>query len=221
MNSVIPFVLTVLAYAVPVLMAIVLGSVAHAYVSRHYGDNGPADAGRLSLNPMQHIDPFGTILLPLLLLWAGVTPFAYPKALPPNAMRFCEVYPHMTPIALSGPGANFLLGVAWVVFLFIQIVTGSESAFLRTMGQAGMSVSAAFVVFNMLPVPPFAGGRAIAGLLPLAAGHRFVQIERYGLFVTIGIVLLLQLNAFRSLFAGAIDMVIAMFVFLVKPFFPL
>jgi Zn-dependent protease len=221
MNSVIPFIQTVLAYAVPVLMAIVLGSVAHAHVSRHYGDSGPADAGRTSFNPLQHIDPFGTILLPLLLLLAGVTPFAYPKALPPHAMRWCEVYPHMTLIALSGPAANFVLGITWVMFLFFHAMMGGEAGFLRTMGQAGMSVSAAFVVFNMLPVPPFAGGRAIAGLLPLAAGHRFVQIERYGLFVTIGIVLLLQLSAFRSLFAGAIDTVIAMFVFLVKPFFPL
>lgn len=221
MNSFVQFSLTVLAYAIPILLAIMLREVLHAYVARQFGDNGPAAAGRLSLNPLKHIDPFGTVLLPLLLLWAGLMPFGYPKAYPPGTVRVAEVYPHMTVIALSGPLGNFIMGLAWVAFLFVLMLTGSDSEFLVKMGQVGMGVNAAMIVFNLLPIPPFDGGRAIAGQLPLALAQRFVQIERYSLFMVIGLLVLLQLGIFKGAFSGAINAVISLFVLLVKPFFPL
>lgn len=215
MNSATQFVLTVLAYAVPILLAIVLREVFHARVARFFGDHRLADAGRTSFNPMNHIDPFGTVLLPLLLVYVGMMPFGYPKQLPPQAQRVGEVFKYMTPIALSGVLANFLMGIGWALFLMLLLTTDTASPFLLLMGKMGMGVNAAMVVFNMLPVPPFDGGRALAGVLPLALARRFVQIEYYGLYIAIGLLILLQFKMFQSVFLAAISALMSLFVWFV------
>ncbi len=203
MNSATQFVLTVIAYVVPILLAIVLREVFHARVARFFGDHRLAEAGRTSFNPLKHIDPFGTVLLPLALVYAGMMPFGYPKPLPPEAQRLGEVSKYMTPIALSGVLANFLMGIAWALFLMLLLVTESASPFLALMGKMGMGVNAAMVVFNLLPVPPFDGGRALAGMLPLAFARRLVQIEYYGLYIAIGLFILLNIKMFQGFFLAA------------------
>ena len=160
---------TVAVYLVPVLFAISLHEAAHGYAARYFGDPTASNEGRLSLNPIRHIDPFGTILLPLILYFTIQVPFGYAKPVPVDFSRLRNPKKQMAWVAFAGPGANFVMGFGWMIaFVVLSVLPPTEMGmFFRKMAGAGVSVNAAMFVFNLIPVPPLDGGRIMTGLLPM------------------------------------------------------
>ena len=220
MNSTTVLILTIVAYAVPVLFAISLHEAAHGYVARYFGDPTAAEQGRLSLNPLRHIDPFGTVLLPLALYYTTGVPFGYAKPVPVDFARLRNPRKQMAFVALAGPMSNFLMGLGWMVFAYSLMLSGTQGQFINKMAMVGVSVNAAMFVFNLIPIPPLDGGRIVTGILPLSLARPYAQIERYSLFVFIGLIVLMQLHVLDGVLIRAMGVVIKLFQLLLKPFFP-
>jgi membrane-associated protease RseP (regulator of RpoE activity) len=140
-------------YAIPVLFAISLHEAAHGYVARYFGDPTAHEMGRLSVNPTRHIDPFGTIILPLMLYLTIQMPFGYAKPVPVDYSRLRNPKKQMGFVAAAGPMANFLMGLVWMVWLVLLQGMGIAEPFLLHMALAGINVNAIMCVFNLLPVP--------------------------------------------------------------------
>ena len=186
-------------YAIPLLFAISLHEAAHGYVARYFGDPTAAQAGRLTLNPFDHIDLFGTILLPLILALAHAVPFGYAKPVPVDFSRLRNPRKHMAFVALAGPMANFAMGLGWMILGIVTYSFGARGPLLNDMVQAGIWVNAAMFVFNLIPVPPLDGGRVMTSLLPIRLARKFANIERYSLFIFAGLIVMMQfglLNGF-------------------------
>ncbi|WP_426075497.1 site-2 protease family protein [Janthinobacterium sp. PSPC3-1] len=210
---------TVAVYLVPVLFAISLHEASHGYAARYFGDPTASDQGRLSLNPIRHIDPFGTVILPLLLYLTIQVPFGYAKPVPVDFSRLRNPKKQMAWVAFAGPGSNFVMGFAWMIaFVVLSVLPPTEiGAFLRKMAGAGVSVNAAMFVFNMIPVPPLDGGRIMTGILPMSLARPYASIERYGMYVFGALVLLMYLGVLNGVLLAAIKFVIGIFVMLVSP----
>lgn len=210
---------TVAVYLVPVLFAISLHEASHGYAARYFGDPTASDQGRLSLNPIRHIDPFGTVILPLLLYFTIQVPFGYAKPVPVDFSRLRNPKKQMAWVAFAGPGSNFVMGLAWMIaFVVLSVLPPTEiGAFLRKMAGAGVSVNAAMFVFNMIPVPPLDGGRIVTGILPMSLARPYASIERYGMYVFGALVLLMYLGVLNGVLLAAIKFVIGIFVMLVSP----
>ena len=210
---------TVAVYLVPVLFAISLHEASHGYAARYFGDPTASNEGRLSLNPIRHIDPFGTVVLPLLLYLTIQVPFGYAKPVPVDFSRLRNPKKQMAWVALAGPGSNFVMGFAWMIaFVVLSVLPPTEiGAFLRKMAGAGVSVNAAMFVFNMIPVPPLDGGRIMTGILPMSLARPYASIERYGIYVFGALVLLMYLGVLDGVLLAAIKFVIGIFVMLVSP----
>ena len=210
---------TVAVYLVPVLFAISLHEAAHGYAARYFGDPTAANEGRLSLNPIRHIDPFGTVLLPLMLYLTIQIPFGYARPVPVDFSRLRNPKKQMAWVAFAGPGSNFAMGLAWMIaFVVLSVLPATEiGAFLRKMAGAGVSVNAAMFVFNMIPVPPLDGGRIMTGILPMSLARPYASIERYGMYVFGALVLLMYLGVLDGVLMAAIRFVIGVFLTLVTP----
>ena len=159
---------TVVLYALPVLFAITVHEAAHGYAARHFGDNTAYVMGRITLNPIKHIDPVGTILMPLLLLFttSGAFLFGYAKPVPVRFGNLRNPKRDMVWVALAGPAANLLQAFLWgVVLLLLHAMEVSEPYFLAV-SKAGITVNVVMFVFNLFPMPPLDGGRILVGLLP-------------------------------------------------------
>ena len=213
-------VLIVIAFAVPVLFAIALHEAAHGYIARYFGDPTAAEAGRLTLNPLRHIDPFGTVLLPLALWYTTGVPFGYAKPVPVDFNRLRNPKKHMALVALAGPMSNFFMGLAWMIFLYCLMLSGSKGELINTMAQVGISVNAAMFVFNLIPIPPLDGGRIVTGMLPMPLAQQFANLERYSLFVFIGLIVLMQFHVLDGVLLRAMAVVKAVYQLVLKPFFP-
>jgi Zn-dependent protease len=187
---------TITVFAIPVLFAISLHEAAHGYVARYFGDPTAANEGRLTINPLKHIDPFGTVLLPVVLGWIIGQPFGYAKPVPVDYGRLRNPKKHMAFVAAAGPGANFVMGLAWTVLWVVltQVFHQSGDDFFVKVADAGRAVNSIMCVFNLIPIPPLDGGRIVTGLLPMSLARPFARIERYGLFVFIGLIVMLQLG---------------------------
>ena len=220
MNSTTVLLLTIVAYAIPVLFAISLHEAAHGYVARYFGDPTAAELGRLSPNPLRHIDPFGTVLLPLALYYTTGVPFGYAKPVPVDYNRLRNPKKQMALVALAGPMSNFFMGLGWLIFAYTLILTGAQGQFIHKMAQVGVTVNAAMFVFNLIPIPPLDGGRIVTGMLPVPLAIQFAKIERYSLFVFIGLIVLMQLHVLDGMLIRAMSVVINIFELLLKPFFP-
>ena len=220
MNSTTVLLLTIVAYAIPVLFAISLHEAAHGYVARYFGDPTAAELGRLSPNPLRHIDPFGTVLLPLALYYTTGVPFGYAKPVPVDYNRLRNPKKQMAFVALAGPMSNFFMGLGWLIFAYTLILTGAQGQFIHKMAQVGVTVNAAMFVFNLIPIPPLDGGRIVTGMLPVPLAIEFAKIERYSLFVFIGLIVLMQLHVLDGALISAMGVVIDIFQLLLKPFFP-
>lgn len=210
---------TIAVYLVPVLFAISLHEASHGYAARYFGDPTASNEGRLSLNPIRHIDPFGTLILPLLLYLTIQVPFGYAKPVPVDFSRLRNPKKQMAWVAFAGPGSNFVMGFAWMIaFVVLSVLPPTEiGAFLRKMAGAGVSVNAAMFVFNMIPVPPLDGGRIMTGILPMSLARPYASIERYGMYVFGALVLLMYLGVLNGVLLAAIKFVIGIFVMLVSP----
>ena len=182
---------TVLIYALPVLFAITLHEAAHGYVARHFGDHTAAMMGRITLNPIKHIDPIGTVLMPLLLDFAtsGAFLVGYAKPVPVRFDQLRHPKRDMIWVALAGPAANFVQAVFWAVLLVVLAILGIKERFFVGMCQAGITVNLVMWAFNLFPLPPLDGGRILAGLLPYRQASWLARIEPWGFFIVMGLVI--------------------------------
>lgn len=209
---------TVLIYALPVLFAITVHEAAHGYVARHYGDNTAYMLGRVTLNPLKHIDPVGTILMPLVLYFAtsGAFLFGYAKPVPVNFSNLRNPKQHMVWVALAGPASNFVQAVFWKLVLIALVVMGVQEPFFIKMAQGGVLVNLVMWAFNLFPLPPLDGGRILVGLLPYKQAHLVSRIEPYGFFIVMALVLAGVVTSFwllplMSLGNGAINLLLIPF----------
>lgn len=183
---------TVLIYALPVLFSITVHEAAHGYAARYFGDYTATMLGRVTLNPIKHIDPIGTILMPLLLYFStsGAFLFGYAKPVPVNFSHLRRPKRDMIWVALAGPASNFVQAIAWALLLVVLVATNVEERFFMEMARAGVLVNLVMWAFNLFPLPPLDGGRILVGLLPTKAATSFSRIEPYGFFIVLALVLL-------------------------------
>ena len=188
---------TIAISALPVIFAITLHEAAHGYAARHFGDNTAWLAGRISLNPLRHIDPFGTVLLPLLLFVVN-SPFIFgwAKPVPVNFGRLRNPKRDMLWVAAAGPAVNLLMAFGWAVLLKLAIVMpfNAYTRPLAMMSEMGIGINVMLMVLNLLPLPPLDGGRIAVGLMPFSMAMKFSQLERWG----IPILLLLSFTGMLS-----------------------
>jgi len=172
-------------WALPVLFAITLHEVAHGWVAKQFGDRTAERMGRLSLNPLQHIDPIGTLLVPGLMLLFSNMIFGWAKPVPVDFGKLRNPRRDMVWVAIAGPAANLLMAIFWALMIRLAILLHSEflSQPLGLMGQAGIGINVVLMVLNLLPVPPLDGGRIALGLLPPRMAYQYSKIEPYGLYI--------------------------------------
>ena len=183
---------TVLIYALPVLFAITVHEAAHGYAARHFGDNTAYMLGRITLNPIKHIDPIGTILMPIMLYFAtsGAFLFGYAKPVPVNFGHLRNPKRDMVWVALAGPASNFIQAIVWAVVMITLVGTGVEERFFLEMARAGVLVNLVMWAFNLFPLPPPDGGRILVGLLPWKQAQAVSRLEPYGFFIVMGLVIM-------------------------------
>jgi Zn-dependent protease len=180
---------TLTVYLFPVLFAITLHEAAHGYVARAFGDSTAYLLGRVSINPLRHIDPIGTIAMPILLYFAtgGAFLFGYAKPVPVSWRNLRNPRWHGVWVALAGPGCNFLQAVLWALFGLMLSAFGITESFFRLMAQAGILVNLVLCMFNLLPLPPLDGGRIAVNLLPARYALPLARLEPYGFFIVIAL----------------------------------
>lgn len=171
----------------PVLFGITVHEVAHGWVAKRLGDPTAQRLGRLTLNPLKHIDLLGTILVPAILLLSGARPFGWAKPVPVTWENLRHPKRDMVLVSIAGPLSNFLMAIFWglLASMALLLPPGTEwfSAPLLNMGIVGIGVNGVLMLLNMLPIPPLDGGRVIAGLLPGRLSWQFGRIEPYGFFI--------------------------------------
>jgi len=182
-------------YALPVLFAITLHEAAHAYAAKYFGDLTAYSQGRMSLNPVKHIDPFGTILIPLLLaLVSSPFLFGYARPVPVDFARLRNPKKDMAWVALAGPVANLFMGLLWMALFFVMDAANIEEAYFYEVARAGVKINLVLFAFNLFPLPPLDGGRVMTSVLPMRWAFRFARLEPYGFFIMIGLMMLNLLN---------------------------
>jgi Zn-dependent protease len=207
---------TVAVYALPVLFAITVHEAAHGYAARHFGDPTAERLGRITLNPLAHIDPVGTILMPLLLYFAtaGAFLFGYARPVPVDFGRLRQPKRDMIWVALAGPAANLAQAILWAAIGYVLVAAGISEPFFNSMARAGVLVNLVMFAFNLFPLPPLDGGRILVGLLPTRSAIALARVEPYGFFIVMalvitGVVSSLWLQPLMRLTADAIQWLLA------------
>lgn len=178
-------------WILPLLFAITLHEVAHGWMARYLGDPTADQQGRLSLNPIKHIDPVGTLLVPLILFFLGGFVFGWAKPVPVNISRLNSPKRDMAIVAVAGPAANLVMALLWA--LLAKLGTGLYPSNewiaipLISMGQVGISINLILMILNLFPVPPLDGGRVLAGVLPDKLAYGLIRLEPFGLFIVLGL----------------------------------
>ena len=186
---------TIAIYALPVLFAITVHEAAHGYAARYFGDNTAWKMGRVTLNPANHIDPIGTILLPLLTFLGGF-PIGYAKPVPVRFGNLRNPKRDMIWVALAGPASNLVQALVWGILFYLLRGLGVEEVFFFAMCKAGITINISLFVLNLFPLPPLDGGRIMVGLLPVKQAMAFSRIEPYGFFIVIGLIYLRILDTY-------------------------
>jgi Zn-dependent protease len=187
---------TILVFALPTLFAITVHEAAHGYVARHYGDNTAEMMGRVTLNPMKHVDPVGTILMPLVLYFAthGAFLFGYAKPVPVNFRKLNNPRLDMVWVAIAGPITNILLAFAAGLALHaLPLVPAGSAQWIFDNLKNALLINAVLAVFNMMPIPPLDGGRVAVGLLPRPLALPLSRLEPFGMLILIALLILLPL----------------------------
>jgi Zn-dependent protease len=182
---------TVAIYALPVLFAITVHEAAHAYAAKYFGDKTAWQLGRVTLNPMSHIDPVGTLLMPLLLYFAtsGAFLFGYAKPVPVRFGNLRNPKRDMVWVALAGPAANFAQALLWGALMYLLHGMQITEPFFLKMCQGGVLVNVVMFAFNLFPLPPLDGGRILVGLLPYRQAVLVSRIEPWGFFIVMALVI--------------------------------
>jgi Zn-dependent protease len=179
--------------AIPLLLAITLHEAAHGYAARKFGDRTAEMLGRISLNPMRHIDPIGTLLVPALTLVMGGFFFGWAKPVPVNFGNLRNPKTDMIWVSAAGPLANFIMAIGWAVVLKVV-----DSSAIDAIAAAGVSWNVGLMVLNLLPILPLDGGRIVTGLLPGPLAYKFSRLEPYGLFIVLGLAVVGVLGSIMS-----------------------
>ncbi len=181
-------------WILPILIAVTLHEAAHGYIALLLGDKTALRMGRISLNPLRHVDPFGTIIFPAAALLAGGPLFGWAKPVPVNFLALRHPRRDMVLVSLAGPGMNLLLAVlaAALIYIVPHLPDGAQDWTLQNL-QNAIFLNILLAVFNMLPVPPLDGGRVVTGLLPRPLALPYARLERFGMLLVIGVFVLVPL----------------------------
>lgn len=172
--------------AIPIIFAITVHEASHGYAARHFGDFTAEKMGRITLNPIKHIDLIGTILLPALTLMLGGILFGWAKPVPVNFSNLHNPKKDMLWVAAAGPASNFVMAIFWAIVLnYAAGASGSVAFFLLEMSKVGIMINLVLMVLNLLPLPPLDGGRIAVSLLPMNLAMKLSQLERYGFIILI------------------------------------
>ncbi len=203
--------------APPLLLAITLHEVAHGWVALRCGDPTAKAQGRLSLNPLRHIDPIGTVVVPALLAIFGGFIFGWAKPVPVNYHRLRQPKRDMAFVALAGPGANFIMALGWGLTMAIGYHLQADWSWLGQpllwMGGAGVNVNVMLGVLNLAPIPPLDGSRVLAGVLPDRYGEAMAQMEPYGLIILVALMALGLFNVLMPLVNSIRHFIMTLFFF--------
>jgi Zn-dependent protease len=179
---------TIAIYALPVLFAITLHEAAHAYAAKYFGDLTAYSQGRMSLNPSRHIDPLGTVVIPLTLaLFSSPFIFGYAKPVPVDFSRLRNPKKQMAWVALAGPMANVIMALFWMLSEVLMRMSGVTEVYFYKLANAGVEVNLVLFAFNLFPLPPLDGGRIMISILPNRHAFRLSRIEPYGFFIVLGL----------------------------------
>lgn len=209
---------TIAIYAIPLIFAITLHEAAHGYVARMFGDNTAAEAGRVSLNPIRHIDPVGTLLVPAVilltskLLGGGGLLFGWAKPVPVDFGRLRRPKRDMLWVAAAGPAMNLAMAIVWAISLKFMVGGDVKEDFFLGMAVAGVQVNLTLMALNLLPIPPLDGGRIVFSLLPNRLAWQYSKIEPYGMVI---LLVLLLTNALAFLVSPMLwvgDAIVRMFL---------
>ena len=179
---------TILIWAIPILYAVTLHEVAHGWVASKLGDKTALIMGRLSLNPLKHIDLVGTIIVPILFLLVGGFIFGWAKPVPVDYRNLRHPSRDMALVALAGPTANLLMALIWALFAKFMLVTSGQmfsTKALVLMGEAGISINLMLMLLNLIPVPPLDGSRLVTAILPPSIGLKFESIAPFGFIILV------------------------------------
>lgn len=187
----------VATWLIPLIVAIVLHEISHGWVANAFGDPTARDLGRLSPNPIRHVDPIGTVVLPLVLAVSGAPVFGWAKPVPVVAQRLRNPRLHMMLVALAGPGMNLLLafvaGIVWALVRPEQPTVEPGLLFLLLNLRNFIVINLFLAVFNLLPIPPFDGGHVVEGLLPRRLARHYAKLGRFGFLLLIFLLLILPM----------------------------
>lgn len=175
--------------AIPILLAITLHEAAHGWAAKQCGDRTAEMLGRLSLNPLRHIDPVGTVLVPLLLWFTGGVLFGWAKPVPVGYNNLRNPKRDMMIVAIAGPGANFVMAIGWALVFKVTLMLGlgdsTTGEFLMGMARIGLLINVLLAAFNLIPIPPLDGGRVLRGLVSEGVGKYLDRIEPFGLIIIV------------------------------------
>ena len=201
------------AAVIPVLFAITLHEVSHGWAARRFGDRTAELLGRLTLNPVRHIDPVGSVAVPLVLAFLNLPPFGWAKPVPVNPRNLRKPKQHMVLVAAAGPASNFAMALFWAigfaVVLHVPMAGLGVRQFLLSMTQIGIYFNVLLAIFDLMPIPPLDGGRVLRGLVPEALGRKLDAVEPYGLIIVMG---LLALGVLGQVVAPLVKLVTALFL---------